>query len=188
MLIKCRNGLYVSIGACSGFKGVKVDAHCIVYLRPAEGGVKPLTSAGQSVSSVQGSRSRWIYVTAAALLDAVLALLLFQIKNLAEAPYLAAAIAALTAGLAIFRVKTSPRRRRTTAMTSIFTSRDELCMAEGVEFVTITSAELLLSDSTGSVKQVRVSLANGVRATIYLTDKELEELRSGNVLSPTPTY
>ncbi|MFP3231719.1 MAG: hypothetical protein RXR70_03710, partial [Acidilobus sp.] len=82
----------------------------------------------------------------------------------------------------------SPRRRRTTVMTSIFTSRDELCMAEGVEFVTITSAELLLSDSTGSVKQVRVSLANGVRATIYLTDKELEELRSGNVLSPTPTY
>ena len=58
MLIKCRNGLYVSIGACSGVKGVKVDAHCIVYLRPAEGGVKPLTSAGQSVSSVQGSRSR----------------------------------------------------------------------------------------------------------------------------------
>ena len=188
MLIKCRNGLYVSIGACSGVKGVKVDAHCIVYLRPAEGGVKPLTSAGQSVSSVQGSRSRWIYATAAALLDAALALLLFQIKNSAEAPYLAAAIVALTAGLAIFRVKTSPRRRRTTAMTSIFTSRDELCMAEGVEFVTITSAELLLSDSTGSVKQVRVSLANGARATIYLTDKELEELRSHIALSPTPTY
>jgi hypothetical protein len=39
LLIKCRNGLYVSIGACSGVKGVKVDAHCIVYLRPAEGGL-----------------------------------------------------------------------------------------------------------------------------------------------------
>jgi len=187
LLIRCRNGIYVSFGVCNGVKGANGDAHCLVYLRPAEGGVKPLASAGQSVSSVQGSRSRWIYATIAALLDVVLALLLFQTKNSAETPYLAAAIVALTAGLAIFRVKTSPRRRRTTAMTT-FTSRDELCMAEGVEFVTITSAELLLSDSTGSVKQVRVSLANGVRATIYLTDKELEEFRSHIALSPTPTY
>ena len=187
MLIRCRNGIYVSFGVCNGVKGANGDAHCLVYLRPAEGGVKPLASAGQSTSTVQGSRSRRIYATIAALMDTVLAFLLFQLKNPANDPYLAAAIAALTAGVAIFEAKSSSRSQRT-VVTSVFTSREELCRAEGVEFVTITSAELLLRESRGGVKQVRVSLANGARATIYLTDKELEELRSHIALSPTPTY
>jgi hypothetical protein len=187
LLIRCRNGIYVSVGVCNGVKGANGYAHCLVYLRPAEGGVKPLASAGQSTSTVQGSRSRWIYATIAALMDAVLAFLLFQLKNPANAPYLAAAIAALTAGVAIFEAKSSSRSQRT-VVTSVFTSKEELCRAEGVEFTAITSAELLLRESRGGVKQVRVSLANGARATIYLTDKELEELRSHIALSPTPTY
>jgi len=187
LLIRCRNGIYVSFGVCNGVKGANGDAHCLVYLRPAEGGVKPLASAGQFTSTVQGSRSRRIYATIAVLMDAVLAFLLFQLKNPANDPYLAVAIAVLTGGVAIFEAKSSSRSQRT-VVTSVFTSKEELCMAEGVEFVTITSAELLLRESRGRVKQVRVSLANGARATIYLTDKELEELRSHIALSPTPTY
>jgi len=120
-------------------------------------------------------------------MDAVLAFLLFQLKNPANDPYLAAAIAVLTGGVAIFEAKSSSRSQRT-VVTSVFTSREELCRAEGVEFTAITSAELLLRESRGGVKQVRVSLANGARATIHLTDKELEELRSHIALSPTPTY
>ena len=187
MLIRCRNGIYVSFGVCNGVKGANGDAHCLVYLRPAEGGVKPLASAGQSTSTVQGSRSRRIYATIAVLMDVVLAFLLFQLKNPANDPYLAAAIAVLTGGVAIFEAKSSSRSQRT-VVTSVFTSREELCRAEGVEFTAITSAELLLRESRGGVKQVRVSLANGARATIHLTDKELEELRSHIALSPTPTY
>jgi len=187
LLIRCRNGIYVSVGVCNGVKGANGDAHCLVYLRPAEGGVKPLASAGQSTSTVQGSRSRRIYATIAVLMDVVLAFLLFQLKNPANDPYLAAAIAVLTGGVAIFEAKSSSRSQRT-VVTSVFTSREELCRAEGVEFTAITSAELLLRESRGGVKQVRVSLANGARATIYLTDKELEELRSHIALSPTPTY
>ncbi|ESQ26971.1 MAG: hypothetical protein OSP8Acid_00640 [uncultured Acidilobus sp. OSP8] len=187
MLIRCRNGIYVSVGVCNGVKGANGDAHCLVYLRPAEGGVKPLASAGQSTSTVQGSRSRRIYATIAVLMDVVLAFLLFQLKNPANDPYLAAAIAVLTGGVAIFEAKSSSRSQRT-VVTSVFTSREELCRAEGVEFTAITSAELLLRESRGGVKQVRVSLANGARATIHLTDKELEELRSHIALSPTPTY
>jgi len=120
-------------------------------------------------------------------MDVVLAFLLFQLKNPANDPYLAAAIAVLTGGVAIFEAKSSSRSQRT-VVTSVFTSKEELCRAEGVEFAAITSAELLLRESRGRVKQVRVSLANGARATIYLTDKELEELRSHIALSPTPTY
>jgi len=187
LLIRCRNGIYFSVGVCNGVKGANGDAHCLVYLRPAEGGVKPLASAGQSTSTVQGSRSRWMYATIAVLMDVVLAFLLFQLKNLANAPYLAAAIAVLTAGVVIFKAK-SPSRSQRTVVTSVFTSKEELCRAEGVEFTTITSVELLLRESRGGVKQVRVSLANGARATIHLTDKELEELRSHIALSPTPTY
>jgi len=190
LLIRCRNGIYVSVGVCNGVKGTNGDAHCLVYLRPAEGGVKPLASAGQSTSTVRGSRSRRIYKTKtiiAALMDAVFVFLLFHLKNVANSPYLAMALGAVIAGLALFEAESSPRSQRTVVI-PVFTSKEELCRAEGVEFTAITSAELLLRKSMGGVKQVRVSLANGVRATIYLTDKELEELRSHIALSPAPTY
>jgi hypothetical protein len=55
-----------------------------------------------------------------------------------------------------------------------------------VEFVTITSAEE--REGPGDARQVIVTMANGVRATLYLSDRELEQLRTQGVLNPTPTY
>ncbi|ADL19248.1 hypothetical protein ASAC_0842 [Acidilobus saccharovorans 345-15] len=185
MLIECRNGIYVSFGTCEGVKGYRGPAHCMVYLRRAEGGVRPLASMGQAVSYGQGSARRWLYAAIGVALDVLLTLILSQTKAVtSQGLYFAAAALAIVVIAVVLRARPSPARRFSSI--SVMTSRDELCKAEGVEFVTITSAEE--REGPGGARQVVVTMANGVRATLYLSDRELERLRTQGVLSPTPTY
>lgn len=185
-LIECRDGTYVSFGTCEGVKGYKGITHCVVYIRKAEGGVRPLASVGQVASYERNSARRWLYAAIGVILDVLLTIVLSQAKAVTpQELYLAAAIlAAVIIAAVALRARSSPAPRISTV--SLITSRDELCMAGGTEFATITSAEEL--EGAGDARQVRVTLSNGVRVALYLSARELEQLRSRGVLNPTPTY